>query len=115
MVQWTEVDPAEFDKYPAAKPPKARDAIDDVLDGVAVGKTVQLTLDEGTGIRGRRMSIGRRAKKRGFSVEMRYLENRIIVRKKDAAADTTSEEPSNTEPEAEPQAEITTGSKRKRS
>jgi len=83
MVQWTEVDPSEFESYPSLKPAKARDDIDDLLDAVAAGKTVQLTLDEGTGIRGRRMSIGRRAKKRGFAVEMRYLENRIIVRKKD--------------------------------
>ncbi len=114
MVQWTEVDPSEFDNYPTAKPAKARDAIDDVLDGVAEGKTVLITLDEGTGIRGRRMSIGRRAKKRGFSVEMRYQENRIIVRKKGDGVDEASEAPSNTEPEVDSRGETTTGSKRKR-
>jgi len=101
--------------HPSLKPAKGRDDIDDVLDAVAAGKTVQLTLDEGTGIRDRRMSIGRRAKKRGFGVEMRYLENRIIVRKKGDGADTALEAPSDSEPEAEPQTETTTGSKRKRS
>ncbi len=79
MVQWTEVDPAEFETYPAAKPAKGRDDIDDILDAVAAGQTVRLTLDGDAGLRGRRMSLGRRAKKRGFSIEMRYQENRITL------------------------------------
>ena len=104
MVQWTEVDPTEFETYPAAKPAKGRDDIDDILDAVAAGQTVRLTLDGDAGLRGRRMSLGRRAKKRGFSIETRYQENRIIVRQKmSVATDSAPEEPRATEPEAEPQ------------
>jgi len=122
MVQWTEVDPAEFETYPAAKPAKGRDDIDDILDAVAAGQTVRLTLDGDAGLRGRRMSLGRRAKKRGFSIEMRYQENRIIVRKKPSTMDVGVEEPSATEqtvsataePEARPRSAPTRGSKRQR-
>ncbi len=122
MVQWTDVDPAEFETYPAAKPAKGWDDIDDILDAVAAGQTVRLTLDGDAGLRGRRMSLGRRAKKRGFSIEMRYQENRIIVRKKPSAVDAVVEEPSATEhavpataePEAGPRSALTRGSKKQR-
>jgi len=115
MVQWTEVDPTEFETYPAAKPAKGRDDIDDILDAVAAGHTVRLTLDGDAGLRGRRMSLGRRAKKRGFSIEMRYQENRIVVRQKTTATDSASEEPPVTEPEAEPQSAPARGSRRTKS
>ncbi len=122
MVQWTDVDPAEFETYPAAKPAKGRDDIDDILDAVAAGQTVRLTLDGDAGLRGRRMSLGRRAKKRGFSIEMRYQENRIVVRKKPSAVDAGGEEPSpieqaaqgTAEPEVEPRSAPARGSKRQR-
>jgi len=115
MVQWAEVDPTEFETYPAVKPAKGRDDIDDILDAVAAGQTVRLTLDGDAGLRGRRMSLGRRAKKRGFSLDMRYQENRIVVRQKTTATDSASEEPTATEPAVEPQSAPARGSRRTKS
>ncbi len=90
MIEWAEVDPQVFDTYLSQKPAKGRDDIDDALDAVAAGKTVQLTLEDEQKMRGRRMSLGRRAKQRGIALQMRYQENRIIVRQ----AGTADEEPS---------------------
>lgn len=85
MVEWTEVEPGDFEKYLDPKPVKGRDSMDDVLDAVAAGKTIELTLVDANARRGRRMSLARRAKVRGLVLQMRSLDNKIIVRQEGAS------------------------------
>ncbi len=92
MIQWAEVDSQIFDTYPSPKPPKGRDDIDEALDAVAAGKTVQLTLEDEQKMRGRRMVLGRRAKQRGLVLDMRYQSNKIIVRQRGSTGVEQSEQ-----------------------
>jgi len=118
MIEWTDVDPQVFETYPSPKSLKGLDDIDAVIQAIAAGKTVEMTLADASAVRGRRMVLGRRAKQRGLVLDMRYQGTKIIVRQK-TVVDGTPDEPSTTEPEAEPEAEpqstSTRGSRRKRS
>jgi hypothetical protein len=80
VLQWNEVDAAQFDQYPAPQQ-KQPDDLDRVMDALAAGKTVEITVNNESDVRGRRMALGRRAKQRGFGIEMRYAANKIIVRR----------------------------------
>ena len=80
MLQWNEVDANQFDQYPAPQQ-KQPDDLDRVMDALAGGRTVEITVNNESDVRGRRMALGRRAKQRGFSIEMRYAANKIIVRR----------------------------------
>ncbi len=84
-MEWTEVDPLLFDAYPSPQPLKGPDDMDAVLDAVAAGKTVEVTLADDSVVRGRRMSLGRRAKARGLVLQMRAQANKLIVRQEGAA------------------------------
>lgn len=88
MLQWNEVESRQFEHYPAPQQ-KDPDDLDRVMDALAAGKTIEITVQNEADVRGRRMALGRRAKRRGFSVEMRYAGSKIIVRRGvDRAAET---------------------------
>ena len=97
-IQWAEVDPAQFDTYPGRQH-KEPDDLDRVMDALCEGKTVELTVDGESAVRGRRMALGRRAKARGFAIEMRYQDDRIIVRRS-ADSGTTTQAPKESQPAA---------------
>ncbi len=80
MIAWTEVNPQQFETYPSPTPLKGPDELDAVLDSVAAGKTVEITLVDDSVIRGRRLALGRRAKARGLTLQMRSHGNKLIVR-----------------------------------
>jgi len=61
MIAWTDVDPQQFETYPLPTPLKGPDELDAVLESVASGKTVEITLVDDSVIRGRRLALGRRA------------------------------------------------------
>lgn len=84
-MEWTEVDPRLFDAYPSPKALKGPHDMDAVLDAVAAGKTVEVTLADDSVVRGRRMSLGRRAKARGLVLQMRSQANKLIVRQEGSA------------------------------
>src|SRR5690348_482049 len=100
-VQWTEVDPAEFENYPARAKGRAPDELDDVMAALQAGRTVELTLPHEKAVRGRRMALGRRAKTRGFGIQMRYRENRIIARRADSEAGASAA-PAQSQPADQP-------------
>ncbi len=114
MIEWTDVDPQVFETYPSLKPLKGPDDIDAVIEAIAAGKTVEITLGDESALRGRRMALGRRAKQRGLAVDMRYQGTKIVVRQK-PVADGTPDESSTTESAAEPQRAPARGSRRARS
>jgi len=95
MIEWSEVDPQQFEKYPSPKPLKGPDDIDAVVDAVAEGKTVEIILADESAVRGRRMALGRRARQRGLTIQMRYQENKIIVRQ----SEPTEPRPDHLDPE----------------
>ncbi len=105
MIEWTDVDPARFETYPSPKLLKGPDTIDDVIEAVAAGKTIELTLVDESAVRGRRLALGRRAKRVGLEIEMRYSENRLVVRQKRGATDAAANEPAAPEPNVIPDAE----------
>jgi len=119
-MNWTEVDPQHFETYPSPKPLKGPDDIDAVIEAVAAGKTVEVTLADESALRGHRMSLGRRAKQQGLALDMRYQGNKIIVRHKTDAgesapvevASTEQDETASTEPQSAPAP--ASGSRRKR-
>lgn len=111
MIEWTEVDPARYETYPSPKPLKGPDAIDAIIEAVATGKTVELTLVDESAVRGRRMALGRRAKRLGLEIRMRYQGNKIVVQQKTEVAD----EPAAPEPDAAPPRKAARGSRRTRS
>lgn len=87
MLQWNEVDSDQFEQYPAPQQ-KQPDELDRVMDALADGKTVEIVVQSEADVRGRRMALGRRAKQRGFAIEMRYAANKIVVRRSsDSGAD----------------------------
>ena len=88
-VQWTEVDPTEFENYPARDKGRAPYELDDVMAALQAGRTVELTLPDEKAVRGRRMALGRRAKTRGFGIQMRYRGNQMIVRRADGGDGVT--------------------------
>ncbi len=118
-MNWTEVDPQHFETYPSPKPIKGSDEVDAVIALVAAGKTVEITLADEKALRGRRMSLGRRAKQQGLALDMRYQGNKIVVRQKPDAGESAPVEVVSTEQDessdAEPQSAPASGSRRKRS
>ncbi len=111
MIEWSDVDPARFETYPSPKPIKGPDAIDAMIEAVAAGKTVELMLVDESAVRGRQLALGRRAKRLGLEIRMRYQGNKIVVQQKTEVAD----EPAAPEPDAEPPRKAARGSRRARS
>ena len=91
MITWTEVEPQQFETYPSPKPLKGPDELDAVLAAVAAGKTVEITLVDESVLRGRRLALGRRAKARGLTLQMRSQGNKLIVRQAELAAPAPEE------------------------
>lgn len=90
-LQWQEVTPEEFEQYPTNFKQRQPDDLDDVMAALQSGKVVRITVDDEKAIRGRRMALGRRAKQRGFPIEMRYQANTIVIRKASGEGGAQSE------------------------
>ncbi len=118
-MNWTDVDPQRFDEYPSPKPIKGPNDLDAVIEAVAAGKTVEMTLADESVLRGRRMALGRRAKQQGLTLDMRYQANKIVVRQTSTAGESAPVEVASTEQDevadAEPQSAPAPASRRKRS
>ncbi len=70
-----------------AIPPKLSrkpDELDSVIDELEHGNIIRLTAADEKDLRGKRLTIGRRATKRGFKVEIRTQGLTIAVRKREA-------------------------------
>jgi len=91
MIVWTEVEPQQFETYPPPTPLKGPDELDAVLEAVASGKTVEITLVDESVIRGRRLALGRRVKARGLTLQMRSHGNKLIARQAGPAAPAPEE------------------------
>lgn len=81
-LDWDVVSTEEFEKLPPRQPQRRTSPEwDSVLDELMSGKPVRLRYADEKDLRGKRLSLGRRAAQRGITVEIRYGEGFLIVRK----------------------------------
>ena len=72
-VEWQELDAATSDACPVPTKQSEGDADwEQIVAALAAGKVVKLPYTDDKELRGKRLSLGRRAVRRGFEVELRY-------------------------------------------
>jgi len=73
---------AEFDALPENKPaPKVDTFWEPLIAALGEGKIVKIPFTTDKEKRGQRIALGRRTKKAGFSIEIRYGDDFIAVRR----------------------------------
>ncbi len=77
---WQEISEKDWGLIPAKKT-KEPDEVDQMLDAVAEGKIIRYTPKDEKDAIGKRLSLGRRAKGRGFTIEIRVHGGQLAVRK----------------------------------
>ncbi len=77
---WQEISEKDWELIPAKKT-KEPDEVDQMLDAVAEGKIIRYTPKDEKDAIGKRLSLGRRAKSRGFTIEIRAHSGQLAVRK----------------------------------
>ncbi len=107
MPRWEIAEKGAFDALPPRTQQKPGDpAWEDIINTLEAGDDVRLPYENEKELRGLRLSVGRRANRRGFRVELRYGDGFLIARKSsDGAAGedaqrglpglTANEEPAN--------------------
>ena len=87
MPRWERVDRSEFDRLPPRTQQKPPDPEwEDSLTELEAGNTVRFPYADEKEMRGLRLSIGRRANRRGFKVELRYGDGYLIAQRIEAAS-----------------------------
>ena len=79
MVDYSVITEEEWDALTPVKPP---DAWDQLLDELEQGRIVRLPVADEKALRGTRLTLGRRAAKRGVKVDIRTQDNTIAVRRR---------------------------------
>ncbi len=82
MVDYNLITEEEWD---ALAPVKQPDAWDQLLDELEQGRIVRLPVADEKALRGTRLTLGRRAAKRGFKVDIRTQDTALAVRKREEA------------------------------
>ena len=87
MPRWERVDRSEFDRLPPRTQQKPADPEwEDILADLEAGEAVRFRYADEKEMRGLRLSIGRRANRRGFKVELRYGDGYLIAQRIEAAS-----------------------------
>lgn len=79
-MSWQEIGEKDWELIPG-KQAKAPDEVDRMLDAVAAGKIIRYTPKDERDATGKRLALGRRAKRRGFTIEVRAHSGQLAVRK----------------------------------
>lgn len=79
-MSWQEISDRDWDLIPG-KAAKETDEIDQMLDQVEQGKIIRYTVKGDKDAVSKRLSFGRRAKRRGFTIEIRAHGGQLAVRK----------------------------------
>lgn len=83
-IKWETIDSNAFDALPNPKPaPKNDPEWEEIITALESGQVVKIPYADEKELRGKRLSVGRRAIKRGFRVELRYGEGFIAARKRE--------------------------------
>jgi hypothetical protein len=85
MVQYELINEEEWSDLPS-KQSRKPDELDAAIDELERGNIIRLKAIDEKDLRGKRLTIGRRATKRGFKVEIRTKDLTIAVRKKEEPA-----------------------------
>jgi hypothetical protein len=83
-LEYRKITEDEWNRLPT-KPGREPDEIDRLLDDVEQGKIVQLDVPDDKLLRGMRVSLSRRARRRGFKLDIRTQDHSIAVRKREQA------------------------------
>ncbi len=75
---WQEISEKDWELIPARKT-KESDEVDQMLDAVAEGKIIRYTPKDEKDAIGKRLSLGRRAKGRGLTIEIRAHGGQLAV------------------------------------
>jgi hypothetical protein len=82
QIDYEVVDAAAFEELPETKrPTQAGEAWEPILHALADGHYVRIPVSNDRDRKGKRLTLARRARDRGFSVEMRYADDYIVARK----------------------------------
>jgi hypothetical protein len=82
MPRWEIAEQGAFDRLPPRTPQKAGDPEwEELVTALEAGDDVRLPYENEKEMRGLRLSVGRRAKRRGFRVELRYGDGFLIARR----------------------------------
>ena len=107
MPRWEVADKSAFDQLPPRTQQKPGDPEwEEIVTALEAGDDVRLPYGDEKEMRGLRLSVGRRARRRGFRVELRYGDGFLIARKSGDSASggdaqrelpglTTNQEPVN--------------------
>ena len=89
MPRWEVADKSAFDQLPPRTQQKPGDPEwEEIVTALEAGDDVRLPYGDEKEMRGLRLSVGRRARRRGFRVELRYGDGFLIARKSsDGAAE----------------------------
>jgi hypothetical protein len=79
MVKFRVITEQEWEKYPEPKPKKPPNQWDEVLGVLESGKLVELPVPEGK-LSGTRIGLARSASTRGYKLEFRYENGKLLVR-----------------------------------
>lgn len=88
-IQFKTVDTSKWEKLAPPKAEKPADKYTPVLDALESGEIIQIETKDDTEAKGIRISIGRKSRVRGFSVEYR-IDGRTIYAKKSDKEPTKS-------------------------
>lgn len=82
-MEFQEISEKEFEQLERPKGPtkKIDPQVEALLSALQAGKIVRIPIASEKELKGKRLSIGRRAMSRGFKVEFRYGEGFLAVRK----------------------------------
>lgn len=80
MLEWKKITKEEWEQFPT-KAPTAPDRWAPVLDVLESGEIVSLPYSDDKQLRGMRVALGRRAKQRGLTLEVRTHDSTLAARK----------------------------------
>ena len=89
---WQKISDKDWDLFPD-KHAKAPDDIDQMLDAIERGEIVQYHPKDEKDQAGKRMALGRRAKRRGLTLQIRYKEGVMAIRQGGDSASQSQDGP----------------------
>jgi hypothetical protein len=83
-MEFTVVDKTKWEQLTPQTPPKPVDKYAPLLDALEAGEVIQIKTVDNKEMKGIRITLGRKSKSRGFSVEYRAEDATLYAKKSDA-------------------------------
>jgi hypothetical protein len=88
-MEFTVVDKTKWEELAPPTPTKKQDKYIPILDALETGEIIQIKTSDAKEMKGLRITLGRKSKSRGFSVEYRAEDATLYVKKSDKAITST--------------------------